>query len=1272
MANLYVDVDGDKAAERLRRTVRRLRDTGRYFPDLRRDDDCVGYLLDMLFPDGVPREWHVANLSLAPERATLALRPAIRAAEAWPFPPGFSLAVVGSWPRNVPQPVFRIRDVFEIADTPTRSFEEQHEAFVYQAERVPRGVRLTENFLNEGLAERLPLISRDTRDRLEDWSAFIEWKRRLVRACARGLRYVAREWTPKGELAFRLQVRDEAALADALRVLRNDTLQAFPLEASSDPWEFTPAEEGEQRGRRRQQGVTLGRPVQREPERTGNARSADEPALLATWNIAVADEDSQQIEDAADEGARQALRKALLERVPEQGFLSVSLAGDLSLLRRHEQALERLRDQGGFSPYLAAYLFDVSAARQSEAAGAEPAWLARELKPSQREAVRKMLDAPDLCLVQGPPGTGKTTVIAEAIAHMVARGETVLLASQAHTAVDNALGRLAANPAVRAIRLGPAGKVTEDGQPFVGERSLGRYYAALAGHCEGQHLARWRQQDAALHALQAWCEKAEFVLSDGEAAQARLAQHVAQEDVLQNAADEALVILQQEQRRQEDAEAEARAAEALAQVLGDPAESSAVPALPNALAQEAGAAAAAVLALEPHGVRLSATAEEWRDLPSRRAALLALLARDAARAANAHERLVRDADRLAARPVGSSQDPATRLHIEQLSDEIERLTELLVEQGSETVRQELQRKRLERKALQQNSASALDAQACRELFDDPRPWLSVGGDMANWLAGLRAALVAIEAPLQAAGAALRRLAEAAWVVAKRPSGTQVNEGPWRAARQALQRHRAATEELRQRVAELAGGANATRADHPEPATLPGAPTDALSGLRQALVASRAMQQLLREQAALQHETRAAWEPLLSEWVRDLREARCAAADWERLEYEWPAHCNVVAITCNERPQTLDDQGHAGFDVAIVDEVSKATPLELLLPLMRARRAVLVGDHRQLPPLFQESMDAVSFEDAAEQAEEGSAQAVALTKENLRRYERMVTASLFKEHFETAPDSLRGRLSEQFRMHPQIMQLVNYFYEGTLTCGLENPDVERAHGLRLHDANGRDLLGHEDHVFWIDTSSDLHGQPAGEEADAPRTNRLEASLIAQMLRRFEEQARATRKPGDRKLSVGVVSFYAGQLRLIREAERAARPAGGWSAIDVDINTVIRYQGKEKDIVLVSLVRNDGGRARRHASSANVARYEFINVAFSRARCLLVVLGGCSTFENWEVALPRMEGKGTVRRRVYREMLNRLRLDGRVAPARHVMAPAAAARPRGARPSKGSRR
>jgi superfamily I DNA and/or RNA helicase len=374
---------------------------------------------------------------------------------------------------------------------------------------------------------------------------------------------------------------------------------------------------------------------------------------------------------------------------------------------------------------------------------------------------------------------------------------------------------------------------------------------------------------------------------------------------------------------------------------------------------------------------------------------------------------------------------------------------------------------------------------------------------------------------------------------------------------------------------------------------------------------------------------------------------------------------VVAITCNEREQTLEESGQVSFDVAIIDEVSKATPLEMLLPLMRARRSILVGDHRQLPPLFQEGTDAQTFSDVVDEAEEDEQESrSSLTSQNLHRFEKMVTASLFKSHFEAADDAIRARLEVQFRMHPQIMAMINHFYEQRLVCGLADPDVQRAHHLTLVDKNNQPVVTGADHVLWVDTSRNLDDQIHKEDLDSNgkpmRSNRLEADLIAHTLVQLDKQSALAGYSPQKRRHVGVVSFYARQCRLIREAIRAVKPSGRFDCLDVEVNTVIRYQGKEKPIILVSLVRNDGFEAkgggatvRRRSSRANVARYEFINVAFSRAQELLIIFGARSMYESYEVTLPYMDREGSSTRMVYKDILNQLDRDARLIPARRLM-------------------
>jgi anion-transporting ArsA/GET3 family ATPase len=140
--------------------------------------------------------------------------------------------------------------------------------------------------------------------------------------------------------------------------------------------------------------------------------------------------------------------------------------------------------------------------------------------------LNKMIAAPDLCLIQGPPGTGKTTVIAEAILQFAKEGQTVLLASQAHDAIDNALSRIKNRPELRAIRLAKEikgrSKITEDGQQFAGEQALARHYDALAQYVDSGFIKPLRDKKEVIKNLQEWLKQAEFLDADMQKSQQRL------------------------------------------------------------------------------------------------------------------------------------------------------------------------------------------------------------------------------------------------------------------------------------------------------------------------------------------------------------------------------------------------------------------------------------------------------------------------------------------------------------------------------------------------------------------------------------------------------------------------------------------------------------------------------------------------------------------------------------------------------------------------------
>jgi len=377
--------------------------------------------------------------------------------------------------------------------------------------------------------------------------------------------------------------------------------------------------------------------------------------------------------------------------------------------------------------------------------------------------------------------------------------------------------------------------------------------------------------------------------------------------------------------------------------------------------------------------------------------------------------------------------------------------------------------------------------------------------------------------------------------------------------------------------------------------------------------------------AVKHDKNPIWNGFLTDWAQRL--GNVAQDDIEDLPFLecYRKTANVVGATCNEtgRPDFITSKSiNPNFDYVIVDEVSKATPPEMLLPMLVGRHCILVGDHRQLPPMFRDT----TFEEAKENEE--------IPKDTVATFKDMVTASLFERYFREAPESARCGLRRQYRMHPDIMAAVNHFYADKPLLPGDGDSHElgkkKLHGLSLRSVRNRPWLQLNHHLVWIDTEKDALGQMARAEqgGTTSKKNRVEAEVCATILRDILHQNR-TRKE---KLEVAVISFYKAQIGLLREQFREANiaPDGSFDP-NRDINTVDQFQGSERDIVIVSLVRT-GPRV-----TGDFARdFRRINVAFSRAKRLLVILGSRNTFAASDVDVPSREDGSHKARRVYAEI------------------------------------
>lgn len=270
-----------------------------------------------------------------------------------------------------------------------------------------------------------------------------------------------------------------------------------------------------------------------------------------------------------------------------------------------------------------------------------------------------------------------------------------------------------------------------------------------------------------------------------------------------------------------------------------------------------------------------------------------------------------------------------------------------------------------------------------------------------------------------------------------------------------------------------------------------------------------------------------------------------------------------------------------FDTVIIDEVSKALPPELFLPILVGKRVVLVGDHKQLPPTFKmQNGDDLALEKWAEMAE--------VPKEEVDT-DTTIFEQLWKKHDEDAA-GVRTMLTKQYRMHRKIQKLIEQFYddsEGRLECGLSDEEQRK-----MTIAGEGDFAGQ--HAVWADT-----GSSAKEETriGTSYANDDEMRIVGEILNDL---------PNDRDMSVGVITFYGAQLRKLHERyeQRYARKFPEGKLI---FGTVDRFQGRECDVIICSLVRKNKRGGIGFAEKVNR-----INVAFSRARKLLCIVGNSGHF------------------------------------------------------------
>ena len=334
--------------------------------------------------------------------------------------------------------------------------------------------------------------------------------------------------------------------------------------------------------------------------------------------------------------------------------------------------------------------------------------------------------------------------------------------------------------------------------------------------------------------------------------------------------------------------------------------------------------------------------------------------------------------------------------------------------------------------------------------------------------------------------------------------------------------------------------------------------------------------------------------VINKWqafLRDPKNETCqmrgnVEGGWLSLETAYLKSMNVLGATCvHIAASRYRDLFGETFDCLIIDEASKATPAETLIPISRAKHVVLIGDHKQLPPFVTKERKVRD-------------------KVNKKMYERFedeeiedLSKKFGKSLFETliSHENLeycQVMLNTQRRMPKQIGALISkHFYDGNLQTP-DDDEYDQGKHLGLPFKN-------DAHLVFIDTSK--RNQPHDNGKSAQRQNECNAEVIVKTLHCLDKNLQPT---GEKE--VVIIAGYKAQVELLRKCVNRER----FAHLQTDVETVDGFQGRENAVIIYDTVRSSDSRD----TIGFLDEPRRLNVALSRAQKLLIIVGNAEYLVN----------------------------------------------------------
>lgn len=278
---------------------------------------------------------------------------------------------------------------------------------------------------------------------------------------------------------------------------------------------------------------------------------------------------------------------------------------------------------------------------------------------------------------------------------------------------------------------------------------------------------------------------------------------------------------------------------------------------------------------------------------------------------------------------------------------------------------------------------------------------------------------------------------------------------------------------------------------------------------------------------------------------------------------------IIGATCVGLAQKNIGLENTSFDLVIIDEAGKALASEIVIPLIKAKKVVMIGDHMQLPPVINPVLydsELIELDDRPYVSNE------------------LFEHSLFEKLFKACPDTNKTILSTQYRMPELVGSLVSsIFYDNAVKNG-----INTKHKEPVFFDNSLNLID-------MSKISDYHENDSGGSP----YNDYEALYVVWLSKQIRQK--------NQNAKIAVITPYKGQKRKIINSFESNK-------IDIQknkivIDTVDAFQGDEAELVIYCTTRSK-------RKTAFYSDFRRLNVAFSRAKNELIILASVKYLEKYD--------------------------------------------------------